>query len=148
MALPEQLETEDFFTRIQSIVQKIGPAVMRYAHVVVSAVRPVFTAVVQPSAGTTAHVGTSSLTQGSRPSPTAGQSTLEVPGGGVGGLRKRPSQTFFDKVVGTANDKFSAFFTDSECRPLLLNRVSESQDVDKANGSNQDGLMWTSMEIA
>ncbi|GKZ83498.1 hypothetical protein AnigIFM56816_008593 [Aspergillus niger] len=85
----------------------------------------------EPSAGTTAHVGTSSPTQGSRPSPTAGQSTLEVPGGGVGGLRKRPSQTFFDKVVGTSD----------ECKLLLLNHVLESQDVDKANGSNQDGLM-------
>ncbi|GAA89749.1 ATP synthase F1 [Aspergillus luchuensis IFO 4308] len=130
---PEQLETEDFFTRIQFIVQKIGPAVMKYAPVVVSAVRPVLTPIIQPPAGTTSLAASSSSTQGSRSFSTAGQSTLEVPGGGVGGLKKRPSQTFFDKVMGTAN----------ECKLLLRERVSESQDATEASGSNQDGLMWT-----
>ncbi|GLB11773.1 hypothetical protein AtubIFM57258_008643 [Aspergillus tubingensis] len=135
---PEQLETEDFFARIQFIVQKIGPAVMKFAPVVVSAVRPILTPIIQPPAGTTSLAGSSSSTQGSRSSSTAGQSTLEVPGGGVGGLKKRPSQTFFDKVMGTAN----------ECKLLLRERVSESQDATEASGSNQDGLMWTSMNDA
>ncbi|PYH28391.1 ATP synthase F1 [Aspergillus neoniger CBS 115656] len=116
---PEQLETEDFFTRIQFIMQKIGPAVMKFAPVVVSAVRPVLTPIIQPPAGTTPLAGSSSLTQGSR-------------------VFLDSSQTFFDKVMSTAN----------ECKLLLRERVSESQDATEASGSNQDGLMWTSMNDA
>ncbi|RAH62275.1 hypothetical protein BO85DRAFT_474778 [Aspergillus piperis CBS 112811] len=61
---PEQLETEDFFTRIQIIVQKIGPAVMKFAPVVVSAVRPVLTPIIQPPAGTTPLAGSPSTFAG------------------------------------------------------------------------------------
>ncbi|RAH64706.1 trypsin-like serine protease [Aspergillus aculeatinus CBS 121060] len=95
-------EEESFFTAIQSAVQKIGPSVMKYAPVVVSAVRPVITALAAPKLQqqqaetmvTAFGNGESSYASSS----SRGSNGLVVPHV----VRKKTSQSFYDKVMGAS----------------------------------------------
>ncbi|PYI22754.1 trypsin-like serine protease [Aspergillus violaceofuscus CBS 115571] len=91
-------EEESFFTAIQSAVQKIGPSVMKYAPVVVSAVRPVITALTAPKLQQQqAEAMVTEFSNGE--SSSRGSNGLVVPRV----VRKKTSQSFYDRVMGTAS---------------------------------------------
>ncbi|RAH86026.1 hypothetical protein BO86DRAFT_434560 [Aspergillus japonicus CBS 114.51] len=91
-------EEESFFTAIQSAVQKIGPSVMKYAPVVVSAVRPVITALAAPKLQQQqAEAMVTEFSNGE--SSSRGSNGLVVPRV----VRKKTSQSFYDRVMGTAS---------------------------------------------
>ncbi|PYH83242.1 hypothetical protein BO82DRAFT_411721, partial [Aspergillus uvarum CBS 121591] len=89
---------ESFFTAIQSAVQKIGPSVMKYAPVVVSAVRPVIAALAAPKLQQ--QQAEAMVTEaGNGKSSSRGSNGLVVPRV----VRKKTSQSFYDRVMGTAS---------------------------------------------
>ncbi|RAH43094.1 trypsin-like serine peptidase [Aspergillus brunneoviolaceus CBS 621.78] len=100
--LPSTKEEESFFTAIQSAVQKIGPSVMKYAPVVVSAVRPVIAALAAPKLQQQ-QAETMVTAFGNGESSYASSSSRESNGLVVPRvIRKKTSQSFYDKVMGAS----------------------------------------------
>ncbi|PYI31880.1 hypothetical protein BP00DRAFT_342888 [Aspergillus indologenus CBS 114.80] len=103
-------EEESFFTAIQSAVQKIGPSVMKYAPVVVSAVRPVIAALAAPKLQQQqAEAMVTEFSNGE--SSSRASNGLVVPRV----VRKKTSQSFYDRVMGTTSPTNGEFLDVLQC---------------------------------